>query len=223
MTHGKCTFQSALLILIGLAATPAAAQISIGYPGPYGRGAYDLTSSVRLQVTPTTADVFVDGYYAGKVDEFDGTFQRLRVEPGEHEIQLFLPGHRLHSQKVYLQPGNTFKVRHTMERLAPGEAEPLRPESLAAPRPGAAPPAPHDRRASGSDAGSVTLRVQPGDATILIDGQRWNAASDEPLTVQLDAGPHTVEVRKAGFRGYITEVNVEPGRSLPLNISLSPE
>jgi hypothetical protein len=112
-----------------------------------------------------------------------------------------------------------------MERLAPGEAEPLRPESLAAPRPrpGAAPPAPRDRRASGSDAGSVTLRVQPGDATILIDGQRWNAASDEPLTVQLDAGPHTVEVRKAGFRGYITEVNVEPGRSLPLNISLSPE
>src|SRR5688500_19676985 len=86
---------------------------------------------MRLQVTPRDADVFVDGYYAGKVDEFDGTFQRLRVEPGEHEIQLFVPGHRIYTQKVYLQPGNTFNVRHTMVRLAPGEAEPERPIATA--------------------------------------------------------------------------------------------
>jgi hypothetical protein len=238
VTLRKCALFSALL-LVAAAASPAAAQISIGYPGPYGRGAYDLTSAVRLQVSPNTTEVYVDGFYAGKVDEFDGAFQRLRIEPGEHEIQLFLPGHRLHSEKVYLQPGNTFKVRYAMEPLAAGEPEPDKPVAAARPRPvrgaGPQPPGPQgppDRPAPAGESGSVTIRVQPGDATILIDGQRWDAAAEGPvdaraqedrLTVQLVPGAHTIEVRKSGYRGYLTEIRVEPGRSVPLNIALSPE
>ena len=226
MTLRKCALQGALVALVVVTAAPAAAQISIGYPGPYG-GAYDLTSSVRLQVTPRDADVFVDGYYAGKVDEFDGTFQRLRVEPGEHEIQLFSPGHRNYTQKVYLQPGNTFHIRHTMVRLEPGEAEPERPIGTAprvlprarSPRPQ---PGPGDR-APRERSGSVTIRVLPADAVVLIDGQRWDASGSETLTVQVDGGPHTIEVRKNGYRGYLTEITVEPGMTLPLNISLAPE
>ena len=226
MTLRKCALQGALLALALVTAVPAAAQISIGYPGPYG-GAYDLTSSMRLQVTPRDADVFVDGYYAGKVDEFDGTFQRLRVEPGEHEIQLFLPGHRIYTQKVYLQPGNTFNVRHTMVRLAQGEAEPERPIATAPPRPSqgvrsSQPPRPPDGRRS-DQSGAVTIRVLPADAVVLIDGQRWDASRGENLTVQVDAGPHTIDVRKSGYRGYLTEITVEPGKTLPLNISLAPE
>jgi len=69
----------------------------------------------------------------------------------------------------------------------------------------------------------VAIRIQPGDATVLIDGQQWDAPSDAPLTVQLAPGSHTVEVRKSGFRGYLTEVMVEPGKTLPLNIALAPE
>ena len=58
----------------------------------YGPGFYDPSSSVRLQVTPREAEVYIDGYYAGMVDHFDGTFQRLHLEPGEHDLQLFMPG-----------------------------------------------------------------------------------------------------------------------------------
>jgi hypothetical protein len=97
------------------------------YPYYYGPGYYDTSSSVRLQVTPKNAEVYVDGYFAGNVDNFDGTFQRLRVAPGDHEIQIFMPGHRSFSQKVYLQPGGTFRVQHAMEPLGAGEAEPARP------------------------------------------------------------------------------------------------
>jgi hypothetical protein len=227
VTLRKCALRGALLAFSVVTAAPAAAQISIGYPGPYG-GAYDLTSSMRLQVTPRDADVFVDGYYAGKVDEFDGTFQRLRVEPGEHEIQLFFPGHRIYTQKVYLQPGNTFNVRHTMVRLAPGEAEPERPIGTApsrisqGTRSPQAPPRPTDG-ASRDRSGAVTIRVLPADAVVLIDGQRWDPRGGETVTVQVDAGLHTIEVRKNGYRGYLTEITVEPGKTLPLNISLAPE
>ena len=61
-------------------------------------------ASVRLEVTPRDAEVYVDGYYAGNVDDFDGSFQRLRVEPGEHEIAIFREGFRTFRQKVYLRP-----------------------------------------------------------------------------------------------------------------------
>jgi hypothetical protein len=50
---------------------------------------------------------------------------------------LFLAGHRTAEQKVYLQPGGTFRIRHTMEPLAAGEAAPARPTP--APRPSASP------------------------------------------------------------------------------------
>ena len=53
-------------------------------------------------MTPRDAEVYVDGYYAGDVDDFDGTFQRLRVEPGEHEIEIYKDGFRPFRQKVYL-------------------------------------------------------------------------------------------------------------------------
>lgn len=67
-----------------------------GYPGGfYGGGAYaDYgTGALRLKVKPHDASVFVDGYYAGQVDQFDGVFQRLRLEPGPHRIEINADGY----------------------------------------------------------------------------------------------------------------------------------
>jgi len=210
-----------------------------GYPY-YGPGFYDSSASVRLQVTPREAEVYVDGYFAGMVDNFDGSFQRLRVAPGDHDLQVFLPGHRSFSQKVYLQPGGTFRVRHTMEPLGAGEAEPARPvapprSSQARPEPYLRPDRPNSRgpqrpspRASEpagnaeSEFGSIALRVQPGDATITVDGERWEGTPDQDrLEIQLGVGTHTVEIRKDGYRTYITDITVRPGETTPLNVSLT--
>jgi hypothetical protein len=222
VTLRGCALFSAVLGVM-IVAVAAAAQVPSGYP-PSG-GAYAVTSSIRVQVTPKDADVFVDGFYAGKVDDFDGTFQRLRIEPGAHELQVFLPGHRLYARKVYLQPGNTFTVRHTMARLAVGETEPDRPAGTVRPQSPQAPtPAqPPDVTPSPDRPGAVAIRMTPTDAIVLIDEHPWNGDRSEPLTVQLAPGRHTIEVRKSGYRGYLTEVSVEPGRTMPLNISLTPE
>jgi hypothetical protein len=212
--------------------------------GYYGRGYYDLSSSLRLQVSPKEAEVFIDGYYAGTVDNFDGVFQRLHLEPGDHDLELFLPGHRSFTQKIYLQPVSTFRVRHTMEPLGAGESEPARPvatppssgaSSQAGPagperaeRPsarGPQRPTPRARERAQSvesDFGSIALRVQPGDATVTIDGERWEGAQDQDrLVVQLGAGTHNVEIRKDGYRTYITDITVRPGETTPLNVSLA--
>jgi hypothetical protein len=184
--------------------------------------------------------VFVDGYYAGTVDDFDGVFQRLHLEPGDHDLELFLPGHRSFQQKVYLQPGKTFNVRHGMEALGPGDAQPVRP--TAPPRPTSAPPrssrrqpaiTPRDRDAGAqqgpeqtqgarSEFGSLVLRVQPGDANITIDGEAWeNSGGNERLIVQLGAGVHNVQIRKDGYRTYMTDITVRPGETTTLNVAMT--
>jgi hypothetical protein len=58
----------------------------------YGTYGYP-TGELRLQVRPRDAQVFVDGSYAGTVDDFDGTFQSLRLEEGEYQVELVLPGY----------------------------------------------------------------------------------------------------------------------------------
>ena len=108
-------------------------QYPMGPYGPYGRyGFYnrDPGASVRLEVRPKEAEVYVDGYYAGVVDDFDGTFQRLRVEPGGHEVELYLDGYRTVHQKVYLTRDNTFKMKYDMQRLASGEQAEARPQLM---------------------------------------------------------------------------------------------
>ena len=70
--------------------------------------------------------------------------------------------------------------------------------------------------------GQHALRVQPADATITIDGEPWQGAQDQdPLEVQLAPGVHTVEIRKDGYRTYITDITVRPGDTTPLNVSLT--
>ena len=64
--------------------------------------------------------------------------------------------------------------------------------------------------------------MQPDDAEVLIDGERWEGTSgDERLVVQLAPGSPRVEVRKDGYRVFATDVNVRPGETAPLNVSLS--
>src|SRR5947199_4339711 len=98
-----------------------------GYPPMYRGYRIDATASVRVEVKPKEAEVYVDGYYAGIVDDFDGMFQRLRVAPGEHELTLYREGYRAVHQTLYLMADKTFKVRYTMERWVAGDVAEPRP------------------------------------------------------------------------------------------------
>ena len=47
-----------------------------------------MTGGVRVQGAPHNAQIFADGNYVGVADNFDGTFQRLNLEPGPHRIEI---------------------------------------------------------------------------------------------------------------------------------------
>ncbi len=66
---------------------------------------------------PRQAAVYVDGYYAGIVDDFDGIFQRLHVDSGGHRIELRLAGYETLSVDLHVQPGRTITYHGELERV----------------------------------------------------------------------------------------------------------
>jgi hypothetical protein len=115
-----------------------------------------------------------------------------------------------------------------MEPLPAGEAAPPRPAPRQAPTPPAAPA--HDalgRPIAGGPAppaatsGAIALRVQPADAVILVDGERWQSSSGERLEIQVSPGPHRIDVQKDGYQPFTTTVQVGPGETATVNVSLT--
>jgi len=63
--------------------------------------------------------------------------------------------------------------------------------------------------------------VQPIDADLLVDGQRWQGPQqNDSLLIELPEGRHTIEVHRSGYRTYVTEVDIHPGDTTSVNISL---
>ena len=204
-----------------------------GYPGFYPPAFYSAAfvaeSSARIQVTPREAEVYVDGYRAGIVDDFDGFAQRLRVPPGEHVIELYLEGYKPVTQNILFTPGETFRIRYEMEKLASGEAQPPRPTPRVPPATSTHPP-PYDAfgRPAGASpataamegAGVLVIRVQPGDAAVIVDGERWQGSGDR-LEIQVTPGPHRIEVQKDGYQPFTSTVQSRPGEATVVNVSLT--
>ena len=78
----------------------------LDYEDPY-------TGYLRLKVRPREAEVYVDGYYVGLVDHFDGVFQRLRVLEGPHQVEIRHPGFRSLELEVLIVAGSkvTYEAR----------------------------------------------------------------------------------------------------------------
>jgi PEGA domain len=106
-----------------------------GYGDPYGWGGYGgggysgggggyqvsrdykETGGLRLKIDPKQAQVYVDGYYAGVVDSFDGSFQKLSLEGGGHKITLKADGFEPIDFEVLITPGETVTYKGEMKRI----------------------------------------------------------------------------------------------------------
>lgn len=90
------------------------------WPGAYATGGYDdYDGALRLKVKPRDASVYVDGYFAGQIDAFDGVFQRLRIEPGPHRIEIRADGYEPLVLDVRIVPGRTLTYEGTLRLVTP--------------------------------------------------------------------------------------------------------
>ena len=105
-----------------------------GYVGGYYGGYYDpwyggyptssqssYTSSdegsLKLKIKPREAEVYVDGYYVGIVDDFDGIFQRLHLDSGPHRIEVRAPGYETLDFDVRITPEHTTTYTGELKRV----------------------------------------------------------------------------------------------------------
>lgn len=92
-----------------------------GYYGPgylYGYGYSHPSSGLKIKVAGTNAkreEVFVNGNYAGTVDDFNGIFQELHLRPGHYRMEIRATGFRPLDFNVLIQRGKTITYRGELQ------------------------------------------------------------------------------------------------------------
>ncbi len=204
-----------------------------GYPWAWGGGGavYHYveheSGAVRVLVDPSEARVYVDGYYAGAVDDFDGLFQRLNVSPGRHEIALKLEGYKTHRVRVYVAPESTLKLHYDMQKGQGESFEDLskdaRESEISREREQEQRWTQDEARTERDDAvavgGRLELKVRPDDASVYVDGA-FRGSAREATSLKLAPGRHRIEVVRPGFRTVDREVEIAPGEPTALTIEL---
>jgi hypothetical protein len=83
-------------------------------PPPIGDGA--PTGGLQIDIQPWSADVYVDGKRAGRVEEFRGYYQHLDLPAGPHTIAIVAAGYEPMIFGVLVTPGRTITYRATLQR-----------------------------------------------------------------------------------------------------------
>jgi len=195
-----------------------------GYPYPHRFPPADWrvyaeweTANVRLDVSPKDAQVYVDRYYAGVIDDFDGIFQHLTLRAGVHLIEIRRTGYVTLAIEFNLYPWQSVTYRRTMEPSHGDEVSSAPPS--AGFEEGAAPPAPANGNAPPGD---VKFDVAPDDAAIYADGfyagivDDFNGSQHLPLP----PGRHHLSLQLDGYETTEVDLTIDPGRTITYRASL---
>jgi len=74
---------------------------------------------LKLKVSPKAAEVYVDNYYLGRVDDYNGAFQRLELPVGLHKIELRATGYESVNFEVKIEARDIVTYRGAMQSLQP--------------------------------------------------------------------------------------------------------
>lgn len=78
----------------------------------------ELRGGLQLDVQPWRAEVYVDGTYAGVVQDFGGYYRPLELIPGPHAITIVAPDFDPLMFDVVIVPGRTMTYRGTLSRAS---------------------------------------------------------------------------------------------------------
>lgn len=80
----------------------------------------EITATLKLNIEPKRAAVFLDDKYVGHASEFGGSFRSMLISPGKHRIKVELPGYRTYDTEINLLAGQKTEVKTV---LVPGSIE----------------------------------------------------------------------------------------------------
>jgi len=83
----------------------------------------DVTATLKLNVEPGRAAVFLDDKYIGHASEFGG-LRSMLISPGKHRIKVGLPGYRTFETEVNLLAGQKSEVKTELVKGSIQQASP---------------------------------------------------------------------------------------------------
>ncbi len=213
------------------------------YGGGYGVRGYgegDEQGALDLDIWPGDTQVWLDGQNIGTVDDFDGFPTYLWLEKGTYDLVFYREGYQTLARQYSIYSGLTIDVG---DRLTPGDS--IRPEDL--------PTKTHvrrdarveeelerseridadrgryrdrdrdDRRGVEEQSGRLVLSIEPGDASVYLDG-KFIGTADEIIRLHrglmVEAGQHRISVVRPGRRGSEQTITVGPGDEEEVEIEL---
>jgi hypothetical protein len=88
-----------------------------GYGGYSSSRYYQDQGNLKLKVKPRHAKVYVDGYFVGNVDSFDGMFQKLALNGGRHKVEIKADGYETAEFDVLITPDQTVTFQGELKRI----------------------------------------------------------------------------------------------------------
>jgi hypothetical protein len=94
-----------------------------GYPYPtssspsYSAAAPTAIGGLSFDIRPSDADLFVDGNYVGKVDQFSPNQPPLGLAPGRHYIEIHAPGYEPLAFEVDVLTGQVIPYQGELRRF----------------------------------------------------------------------------------------------------------
>lgn len=85
----------------------------------------DITATLKLNIEPKRAAVFLDDKFVGHASEFGGKFRSMLISPGKHRIKVELPGYRTYDTEINLLAGQKTEVKTVLVQGSIEQAGPL--------------------------------------------------------------------------------------------------
>jgi hypothetical protein len=82
-------------------------------------------ATIKINVNPSRAAVFMDNRFVGHVGEFEGLGRALQVVPGTHHIRIALPGYATFQTDINPLPRQKVEVKTDLVKSETPLAEPL--------------------------------------------------------------------------------------------------
>jgi hypothetical protein len=84
-----------------------------------------VTATVKIEVNPNRAAVFVDGQFVGHVGEFEGAGRGMLVAPGAHRIRVALPGYQTFETEINALANQKVEVKTELVKSDAAVADPM--------------------------------------------------------------------------------------------------
>jgi hypothetical protein len=188
--------------------------VSVEAPQPSG------PAIIETGVTPSKADVVLDGDTVGFASDYNGRWDKLSVAPGPHTIAFQNKGYRSLVITFEARPGATYVFN---DALVPGDGEDRRTLAAAAT---VAPPQTQSPSPSPIAVGRLHVRAEPADAAVYLDGEYLGLGAELSRihgALAVATGMHRLEAVRPGYVSASRAIEVGETDVVSVELTLEPQ